>query len=79
MSRETRNIIDGARLGGMIGFAAGTLLQGVTFVLPIGRELTVTRAVAVVVPKAITVSGRAVGTLIGAATGALQGRRSQNR
>lgn len=70
MKSRIRGILDGAALGGTIGFAVGSLLEGLTLVIPGGRALKIARAVAVVVPKTISVSGKAVGTIAGAAIGA---------
>lgn len=78
MNKQMRDMMDGARLGGMVGFAVGALFQGITFAIPGGRELQIARATAVIIPKTISLSGRAVGTLVGAAVGARQGRHSQN-
>lgn len=74
MNKQMRNMMDGARLGGMVGLAVGTLFQGITFAIPGGRELKIARAAAVVIPKTITLSGQAIGTLVGTAVGARQGR-----
>lgn len=74
MNKQMRNMMDGARLGGVVGLAVGTLFQGITFAIPGGRELQIARAASVVIPKTITLSGQAVGTLVGAAVGARKGR-----
>ena len=74
MNKQMRNMMDGARLGGMVGLAVGTFFQGITLAIPGGRELQIARAASVVIPKTITLSGQAVGTLVGTAVGARKGR-----
>lgn len=70
MDDRMRGIRDGAAVGGVIGGALGTLLQGAALVLPGGRELMLVRAAAVIIPRSIRASGTAIGTLVGAAVGA---------
>lgn len=70
MNNRIRGIRDGVAAGSMIGGALGTLLQGLTFTIPGGRELIIIRKTAVIVPRVIRFSGTAIGTLVGAVVGA---------
>lgn len=72
MNKRVRNMKDGAAIGGVMGAAIGTIFQGISLVVPGKREVIIARAVAVIVPKTITLSGAAVGTLIGGVLGGLQ-------
>ena len=79
MKNRLRDIRDGIAVGSAIGGAIGTILQGLTFAFPGGRELIIVRKTAVIVPKVIRLSGTAVGTLVGATVGAhiSQDRRNE--
>ena len=72
MTKRTNYIWDGAKLGGLIGGAVGTILTGVSFAIPGGREIIIARMFCSAVAAAsnvTTLSGTAVGTLVGAAAG----------
>ena len=43
MTKRTNYIWDGAKLGGLIGGAVGTILTGVSFAIPGGREIIIAR------------------------------------
>lgn len=69
MSDFFQDIIDGATAGGILGGAIGTVLTGVTLVIP---GVNIVAASAALAATAITTaSGAAAGTVIGGAAGAI--------
>lgn len=73
MDKRIRNIRDGAVTGGIIGGSIGTILAGVSLVIPGGKEFIIARMVSTATKTAATVttlSGTAIGTLVGAVAGA---------
>lgn len=79
MRNKIHDVREGAVAGGLIGGAIGTLFQGITFVVPGGRELRIAKMVSVIVPNVISLSGTAIGTIIGAAVGARYGKAVESK